>query len=59
MNQEPKEIKKEKEGEDLFPFYYVGGGYFRRKGIAKGIPAETLHGMEAIKYLLDKFPKNK
>ena len=39
--------------QDIFPFEYVGGGYFRRKGVPKGTPAEILHGEQAIAYLLD------
>jgi hypothetical protein len=37
---------------DEFPFYYVGGGYFRQKGVPRGKKAESLHGQEAIDYLL-------
>jgi hypothetical protein len=36
---------------DIFPFVYVGGGYFRRKGVPKDTPAEILHGQEAIDYV--------
>ena len=36
---------------ELFPFDYVGGGYFRRRGVPKGINAEMLHGKEAVEYL--------
>lgn len=35
--------------EDLFPFEYAGGGYFRRKGVPKNVSAEIIHGQEAIK----------
>ena len=38
----------------LFPFEYLGGGYFRRKGVAKYVKAEVLHGMEAVEYLYEK-----
>ena len=38
----------------LFPFEYSGGGYFREKGIAKGVSAEMFHGQEAIEYLFSK-----
>jgi hypothetical protein len=31
-----------------FPYSYVGGGYFRRKGVPVGQKAEIVHGMEAI-----------
>lgn len=37
-----------------FPFEYIGGGYFRKIGVPKGKVAETLHGMQAIEYLLNK-----
>lgn len=36
---------------DPFPFYYVGGGYYRRKGIQKGETAETLHGEQVADYI--------
>ncbi len=39
---------------DHFPYEYVGGGYFRRKGVPKGTQAETLHGQQAIDLLLNK-----
>lgn len=39
---------------DDFPFEYVGGGYFRKCGIPKGRKAETLHGQEAIDFVLAK-----
>ena len=35
--------------EELFPFEYVGGGYFRRKGVPKNVSAEILLGNEAVK----------
>jgi len=34
-----------------FRFEYVGGGYFRDKGVPQGIKADTLHGSE----ILDEF----
>lgn len=37
-----------------FPFEYKGGGYFRDKNIAKGEPAEVLHGSEVVKYIREK-----
>jgi len=43
-----------KELDELFPFEYQGGGYFRMKGVKKGESAPILHGMEAIEYLFDK-----
>ena len=39
---------------ELFPFEYMGGGYFRQKGIAKGVSAEILHSAQAIEYIYDK-----
>lgn len=38
----------------LFPFEYVGGGYFREKGVPTGINAKIIHGEEAIKFLYEK-----
>jgi hypothetical protein len=38
--------------DELFPFEYKGGGYFRRKGVPEGQSAEILHGEEAIKFLI-------
>ncbi len=42
--------------EDTFPFDYIGGGYFRRRGVAKGTSAEVLHGREAIQWLIERCP---
>jgi len=42
---------------DLFPFEYKGGGYFRKKGVAKGVTAEILHGDEAVKRLYNEMVK--
>lgn len=39
---------------ELFPYQYVGGGYFRRKKVPKGKSAKVLHGEQAIQYLYDK-----
>lgn len=39
---------------DIFPYEYITGGYFRKKGVPRGKKAETLHGEEAVKYLIDK-----
>ena len=36
---------------ELFPFDYVGGGYFKKKNVPKGKRAEILHGMQAIEYI--------
>lgn len=39
--------------EQAFPFEYVGGGYFRKKGIPKGTKAPILHGQQAIEFLYE------
>lgn len=44
--------------DDVFPFEYKGGGYFRRKGIPKGVTAEILHGQQAIEYLYSELTKH-
>ena len=45
-----------------WPYEYVGGGYYRQKGIPKGQHAQVLHGQEVIQDVcgsgykpLDKF----
>ena len=43
---------------EIFNYEYVGGGYFREKGVKKGDTAKILHGMQAIEYLLDKVENN-
>ena len=43
--------------EKLFPFEYQGGGYFRRRGVPNGEPAEMLHGEQAMRYLYDEVQK--
>ena len=45
-------MQVEKTIED-FPYEYVGGGYFREKGVQKGVSADIIHGMEAIKFALE------
>lgn len=42
---------------ELFPFEYMGGGYFRKRGVPKGVNAEILHGKEAIEYLYKALTK--
>lgn len=37
--------------DDVFPFEYVGGGHFRRAGVPKGEPAETLHGEQVAEFV--------
>jgi hypothetical protein len=39
---------------ELFPFKYQGGGYFRRKGVIVGVPAQIIHGDDAIGYLYNQ-----
>jgi hypothetical protein len=43
---------------DLFDFKYEGGGYFRKKGVPKNVPAPIIHGEEAIKYLYTKMKES-
>ena len=49
----------DKELKEIFPYEYVSGGYFRRTGKKKGEKAEMLHGMEAIKYVINKLKGDK
>lgn len=42
---------------EMFPFDYQGGGYFRRRGVAKHHPAEILHGQHAVERLYQEFTK--
>lgn len=44
--------------EELFPFEYQGGGYFRKRNVKKGEAADILHGREAIQYLYDAIKQN-
>lgn len=39
--------------EDVFPFHYVGGGYFRKKDVPIGEVAETLHGIDAARFVFN------
>lgn len=41
--------KEQKQIFDSFPFSYVGGGYFRRKGVEKGKKADIVHGDDVVK----------
>lgn len=51
-----------KDLKDLFPFEYVGTGYFRLKGVPKGTNASEyaadgigiIHGMQAIEYFYNR-----
>ena len=40
--------------DELFPFVYKGGGYFREKNAPIGVSGEMLHGREAVEYLYEK-----
>lgn len=40
--------------DEVFPFVYAGGGYFRQKGVKKGQPAPILHGREAVEFLYNQ-----
>ena len=44
--------------DEVFPFDYQGGGYFRRRGVPKGVTAEILHGQQAIEWLYAEMTKN-
>ena len=37
---------------ESFGFCYVGGGYFRQKGVAKGERAKIIHGDEIIEAVI-------
>lgn len=37
--------------DEVFPFEYIGGGYFRRKGVPRGVSADILHGMQAVEFV--------
>lgn len=39
---------------EIFPFEYKGGGYFRLKGVPKEKKAPILHGEEAIIFFHEK-----
>lgn len=36
---------------DPFPYDYVGGGYYRLKGVPRGEAAETLHGEQVAEWV--------
>lgn len=40
--------------DDIFPFEYKCGGYFRLKGVPKKKKAPILHGEEVVEYLYNK-----
>ena len=45
--------------DDLFPFEYQGGGYFRRRGVPKGESADIIHGEQAVRFLYDNIQRQK
>ena len=48
---------KEVKLEDVFPYEYMGGGYFRERGIPQNEKAKIIHGMEAMKVLFEIMKK--
>jgi hypothetical protein len=44
--------------EDIFPFEYKSGGYFRLKGVPKKKKAPILHGEEAIGFVYQKLKES-
>jgi len=36
----------------IFPYEYIGGGYFRERGVPKNIKAKMIHGDAVPKYIL-------
>ena len=38
----------------IFPYEYIGGGFWRQKAVKRGEKAKILHGDEAIKFLYEK-----
>lgn len=40
--------------DNLFPYEYKGGGYFRKRGVERGESAPILHGQQALDYLFKK-----
>lgn len=39
--------------DEVFPFEYQGGGYFRRRGVPRGETAEVLHGEHVARFVYD------
>ena len=46
-------MKDKKKLEEVFPYTYEGGGYFREIGVPQGHKAKIIHGMEAIKIIFE------
>ena len=44
---------------EIFPFKYIGGGYFRAIGVPKKVKAEMIHGDDVPKYIIDKMEEIK
>jgi len=42
---------------EMFPFDYVGGGYFRKKGVKKGEKADILHGEQVPQFIYEAMIK--
>lgn len=42
-----------------FPYKYVGGGYFRLKGVLKNVTAPILHGEDILREFLAHLEKEK
>jgi hypothetical protein len=40
--------------DEVFPWEYKGGGYFRKRGVKKGEKAEMLHGKEVAEYMFKR-----
>jgi len=53
-----RSCSEELELKDVFPYKYVGGGYFRSTVIKKGETANILHGDQAIKFLFESMKKD-
>ena len=42
---------------EIFKYEYVGGGYFRKRGVPKKTTAPILHGEQAITHLYNAMVK--
>ena len=51
MNNTLPDIRK------LFPYEYVGGGYFRKRNVPIGQKAKVLHGEQAVQYLYNNIKR--
>ena len=50
---------KEKSFNKIFPYEYMGAGYFRKKGYDKNTKAPILHAPEAVKFIFEQLTKEK